>query len=60
MFPLIDRLTRITADSVALSYYILDNIFTNVLTKKINSDVCVTDITDHYPILLFIRSAILH
>ena len=52
MFPLIDRPTRITANSAT----ILDNIFTNVLTKKINSGVCVTDITDHYPIFQITNS----
>ena len=29
---------------------LLDNIFTNVFDNKIKSGVCVSDITDHYPI----------
>ena len=52
MFPLINQPTRITANSAT----ILDNIFTNVLTKKINSGVCVIDITDHYPIFQITNS----
>ena len=52
MFPLIDRPTRITSTSAT----ILDNIFTNVLTKRIKSGVCVTDITDHYPIFQITNS----
>ena len=46
MFPLIDRPTRITSHSATL----LENIFTNVFDNKIKSGVCVSDITDHYPI----------
>jgi len=46
MYPLIDRPTRITANTAT----ILDNIFTNVLSKQIKSGVCVVNITDHYPI----------
>lgn len=46
MFPLIDRPTRITSHSATL----LDNIFTNVFDNKIKSGICVSDITDHYPI----------
>ena len=46
MFPLIDRLNLITANAANILY----NIFTNILPKEIKFGVCVTDITDHYPI----------
>ena len=46
MFPLIDRPTRITSSTATL----LDNIFTNVLSHKIQSGIFVTELTDHYPI----------
>ena len=46
MFPLIDRPTRIVKNSAT----ILDNIFTNVLSKQIKSGIFVNDITDHYPV----------
>ena len=46
MFPLIDRPTRITYHSATL----LDNIFTNIFDNKIKYGVCVSDITDNYPI----------
>ncbi len=52
MFPLIDRPTRISTHSAT----ILDNIFTNVFDKKIKSGVCVSDITDHYPIFQITNS----
>ena len=52
MYPLIDRPTRITSHSAT----IVDNIFTNVMDNRIKSGVCVSDITDHYPIFQIMNS----
>ena len=52
MFPLIDRPTRITTKSATA----IDNIFTNVVTNRIKSGVCVVDLTDHYPIFQITNS----
>ncbi len=52
MYPLIDRPTRITPTTATL----IDNIFTNVLTHKINSGIFVTGLTDHFPIYQITKS----
>ena len=44
--PLIDKPTRITKKSVTL----IDNIFTNVLTRDIHSGIFYSGVTDHLPI----------
>ena len=47
LFPLITHPTRIKDRSATL----IDNIFTNVLNKKITSGLNICDISDHLPIL---------
>ena len=47
--PLIDSFTRTTSSSQS----IIDNILTNNLPAKHESAVLMTDISDHYPLLLF-------
>ena len=56
MFPLIDRPTRITSKSATL----IDNIFTNVFDNKIKAGICVSDITDHYPVYQVSSSMSIH
>ena len=46
LFPLITHPTRIKDSSATL----IDNIFTNVLNKKITSGLIIGDISDHLPI----------
>lgn len=45
-FPLINKPTRITTDSITL----IDNILTNVHDLQMNSGIWVVDISDHLPV----------
>lgn len=45
-YPLINKPTRLSIDSATL----LDNIFTNSTYDSIVSGICVSDISDHFPI----------
>lgn len=50
-FPCIDRPTRIKTNSFGkTSATLIDHIFTNDITKKLNSGILVTDLSDHFPI----------
>ena len=50
LFPTILRPTRITSYTATL----IDNIFTNSLTNNQDSCICISDISDHLPVLLYI------
>ena len=52
LYPLIDKLSRITQYSATL----IDNIFTNELTNQIISGLLINDISDHLPIFYLTRS----
>ena len=47
-YPVISKPTRVTETSATL----IDNIFTNVLDKRMNSGILCIDISDHLPIFL--------
>ena len=51
-YPLIDKPTRVTTKSSSL----IDNIFTNVLDKKITPGILFNDITDHFPVFQIINN----
>ena len=46
LYPLINKPTRVTKDSSTL----IDNIFTSELFTKIESGICISDISDHFPV----------
>lgn len=50
--PLIDKPTRVTAESASL----IDNIFTNSLLDSHLAGILVADISDHYPVFCFSES----
>lgn len=51
--PTINRYTRVTHSSKS----IIDNIITNIQNSRLESGVVVTDISDHYPIVLSLNLA---
>lgn len=56
-YPCIDRPTRIKPNkSNGLSVSLIDNIFTNDVTKTIKSGVIVTDLSDHFPVFTITNS----
>lgn len=48
-FPTINTFTRITQSSKS----IMDNIITNIRSPKLESGVILSDVSDHFPIVLF-------
>ena len=54
LYPTITRPTRITTHSAT----IIDNIFTNVIDKKISSGIIINDATDHLPVFTVIKDGI--
>lgn len=52
LYPSITRPSRITTHSATL----IDNIFTNVINKKVNSGLIINDTTDHLPVFAIIQS----
>ena len=51
LFPLINRPTQLSNQHAS----IIDNIFTNAINKNINCGIIMEDISDHFPIFLYIR-----
>ena len=52
-FPTINRYTRVKVSSSGTSKSVIDNIITNMRNIKLESGVVQSDITDHFPIVLF-------
>ena len=53
LYPSITRPTRITKHSATL----IDNIFTNVIDRKIVSGLLINDISDHLPVFTTLQSS---
>ena len=54
LYPTITRPTRITTHSATL----IDNIFTNIIDRKIISGIIINDATDHLPVFAVIKGGI--
>lgn len=53
LYPLIDKPTRVTATSSTL----IDNIFTNNISCEHRSNIVLTDISDHFPLMISVKNS---